>query len=77
VALYHVLKQLAESEPIMRVYLERVVQRPIVSKLTTVYKAFGMGADNERSNQNQYTVGRIMLDYYKRQKEEGSYELFT
>jgi hypothetical protein len=77
VALYDVLKQLAESEPIMRVYLERVVQRPIVSKLTTVYKAFGMGACQNDSNQDQFTVGRIMLDYYKRQKEEGSCELFT
>ena len=77
VALYDVLKQLAESEPIMRVYLERVVQRPIVSKLTTVYKAFGMSAGMNNSNQDQFTVGRIMLDYYKRQKEEGSYELFT
>jgi hypothetical protein len=78
VALYDVLKQLAESEPIMRVYLERVVQRPIVSKLTTVYKAFGMGGGTKNDgNQDQYTVGRIMLDYYKRQKEEGSYELFT
>ena len=80
VALYDVLKQLAESEPIMRVYLERVVQRPIVSKLTTVYKAFGMGAcasERNDTNQDQYTVGRIMLDYYKRQKEEGSCELFT
>lgn len=79
VALYHVLKQLAESEPIMRVYLERVLQRPIVSKLTTVYKAFGMSAGmniRNDSNQDQFTVGRIMLDYYKRQKEEGSCELF-
>jgi len=71
VALYDVLKQLALSEPIMRVYLERVVQRPIVSQLTTLYKIFGMGMHESKvvDAPDKYTIGQLMLEFFKRQKE--------
>jgi len=76
--LYDVLKHLALSEPTMKIYLERVVQQPIVSKLTTVYKIFGMGrhACQIANAGDRFTIGQLMLDLYKRQKERGSHELF-